>query len=285
MTTVPNKRDSRPRLPECMFCVHDHLAPGLPAGPPALLTRYARHAHDAGCGIWPGLRLLSRELRASPVTVRQWRDWLQERRLIQRLPRAGPHGTDLLRLGTCDDCRQRDSMQSRCERCQRDNLQHAEVEWWAAQRDFMESQKRKRRQVVLAAAATSAGSRPAAASPNGDGRHAGSAGSAAWPTGKQPSGTLRTLRASATTRSTTTRVTLTAAPAAEDRQQHNHATAAHGRRLRSLPGRSSDAGARAGATRTRSREPPGAPTGDPVRSPGDGRLFEYEPAAVGEYWR
>jgi hypothetical protein len=85
-----------------MRCVLDHLAPGLPPLPQALLIRYGRHAHDAGCGIYPGLRLLSRELRTSPVTLRQARDWLQERRHIERLPRSGPHGTDLLRLGPCD---------------------------------------------------------------------------------------------------------------------------------------------------------------------------------------
>jgi hypothetical protein len=139
---VPGGRDGgRPRLPACMLCVLDHLASGLPPGPRALLTLYGRHAHDAGCGIYPGLRSLSRELRASPVTLREWRDELQDRRLVERLPRKGPHGADLLRLGPCPACPQRDSMQSRCRACQRDSLQHAETEWWAAQRDSMQSRK------------------------------------------------------------------------------------------------------------------------------------------------
>jgi hypothetical protein len=168
MATIPEKPDSRRRLPECMRCVLDHLAPGLAPGPQALLIRYARHAHDPGCGITVGQRRLSRELRASPVTLRGWREELQDRGLIQRLPRAGPKGTDLVRIGPCDDCRQRDSMQLRCERCQRVNLQHAEPEWWAAQRDSMQSQKPVL-QVVPTGTPVSRGGGPAAASPNGDG--------------------------------------------------------------------------------------------------------------------
>jgi hypothetical protein len=241
MTTVPNKRDSRPRLPECMFCVHDHLAPGLPAGPPALLTRYARHAHDAGCGIWPGLRLLSRELRASPVTVRQWRDWLQERRLIQRLPRAGPHGTDLLRLGTCDDCRQRDSMQSRCDRCQHDNLQHAEIEWWAAQRDFMQSQK-----TVVQGEPTGTSvipdRRPPTASPDGDGRPGAP---------RRPPDTPSSRRQAAD-------------PLSSQQQPAQQATAGA---VLPFQARPPTAGTRRGAARTRSRDAPGAPTGEPFSNP------------------
>ena len=139
--SVAHGRDGKPRLPDCMLCVLDHLAAGLAPGPRALLILYGRHAHDGGCGIYPGLRSLSAELRTSPVTLREWRDELQDRRLIERLPRKGPHGADLIRLGRCDAHRQRDSMQSRCERCQRDNLQHAEPEWWAAQRDYMQSRK------------------------------------------------------------------------------------------------------------------------------------------------
>jgi hypothetical protein len=134
----------KPRLPACMLCVLDHLGSGLPPGPRALLILYGRHAHDAGCGSYPGLRSLSEQLHTSPVTLREWRDWLQDRRLIERLPRKAPHGGDLVRLGPCPDdaCRrQRDRMQSRCERCQRDSLQHAEPEWWATQRDYMQSRK------------------------------------------------------------------------------------------------------------------------------------------------
>jgi hypothetical protein len=137
----------RPRLPmPAMLCVLDHLSPGLPVGPQLLLDRYGRRAHDPGCGIWPGLRFLSRETRTSPVTLRQWRDYLQDLHRIERLPRKGPHGADLTRLGPCPDdaCRrQRDRMQSRCEDCQRDNLQHAETQWWQAQRDYMQSRKRE----------------------------------------------------------------------------------------------------------------------------------------------
>jgi hypothetical protein len=168
-----------------MRCVLDHLAPGLPPLPQALLIRYARHAHDPGCGIYPGLRSLSQALRTSPVTLRKARDWLQQRRLIQRLPRAGPYGADLLRLGPCEDCRQRDSMQSRCERCQRDNLQHAEPEWWAAQRDSMQSQK-PLLQVVPTGTPVSRGREPAAASPNGDGRAGASRRPPDTPSGRRP---------------------------------------------------------------------------------------------------
>jgi hypothetical protein len=124
-----------------MLCVLDHLAPGLPVGPQALLIRYGRHAHDAGCGIYPGLVLLKQELRASTDTLRKWRDELQDRRLIERLPRVGPRGADLLRLGRCDYCRQRTAMQVRCPACQRTGLLHAETEWWAAQRTCMAVQK------------------------------------------------------------------------------------------------------------------------------------------------
>ena len=166
---MPQSRDGGRRLPECMRCVLDHLAPGLPALPQLLLIHYGRHAHDPGCGIYPGQRSLSQALRTSPATLRKARDWLVERRLIQRLARVGPHGADLLRLGPCDDCRQRDSMQLRCERCQRANLLHAETDWWAAQRDSMQSQK-PLLQVVPTGTPVSRGRRPAAASPNGDGR-------------------------------------------------------------------------------------------------------------------
>jgi hypothetical protein len=169
LTPVSNRQGGSRRLPECMRCVLDHLAPGLPPLPQALLIRYGRHAHDPGCGIYPGLRSLSRDLRTSPATLRKARDWLVERRRIQRLPRAGPHGADLLRLGPCDHCCQRDCMESRCEVCQRVNLQHAESEWWAAQRDSMQSQK-PLLQVVPIGTPVSRGSGPAAASPNGDGR-------------------------------------------------------------------------------------------------------------------
>src|SRR5215216_6179342 len=98
MATVTAKHNRR-RLPTCMLCVHDHLTPGLPPGPQALLARYARHAHDAGCGSYPGLRRLSHDLRASHDTLQKWRDelWL-ERRLIDRLPRVAPKGGDLIRL-------------------------------------------------------------------------------------------------------------------------------------------------------------------------------------------
>jgi hypothetical protein len=152
--SVAHGRDGKPRLPDCMLCVLDHLAAGLAPGPRALLICYGRHAHDAGCGIYPGLRSLSAELRTSPVTLREWRDELQKQRLIERLPRKGPHGADLIRLGRCDACRQRDSMQSRCRACQRDSLQHAETEWWTAQRDYMESQKRRELQAVPAKSTT-----------------------------------------------------------------------------------------------------------------------------------
>ena len=159
------------RLPASMLCVLDHLAAGLPPGPRSLLILYGRHGHDGGCGIWPGLRALSRELRTSPVTLRDWRNDLQDAHLIERLPRKAPHGTDLLRLGPCEDCQpQRDSMRSRCRDCQRDSLQHAETEWWAAQRDYMQSRKKRRElQGVPAASPVGADHRPPAASPDGDG--------------------------------------------------------------------------------------------------------------------
>jgi hypothetical protein len=176
--------DSGRRLPECMRCVLDHLAPGLPALPQLLLVRYGRHAHDPGCGIYPGLRSLSQDLRTSSATLRKVRDWLQARRRIQRLPRVGPHGADLLRLGPCDHCRQRDSMQLRCELCQRANLLHAETEWWAAQRDSMQSQK-PLLQVVPIGTPVSRGGEPTDPAANGDGRAETGAGS------RTPSGDRR----------------------------------------------------------------------------------------------
>jgi hypothetical protein len=233
---VHAKRDCSRRLPECMLCVLDHLAPGLPPGPQALLIRYGRHAHDGGCGIWPGLRSLSRELRASPVTLRQWRADLQARGLVHRLPRAGPHGADLLRLGPCEHCPQRDSMQSRCERCQRDSLQHAETEWWAAQRDCMQSQKILNLQEATAAALACAGSPPAAASPNGATRHSGSAGPSSRPADRRQS----------KQKATTSFLPGPAASPTDDREP----TAPH------------------------HVAAPAASTGDPVLHPGDGQLFE-----------
>jgi hypothetical protein len=124
-----------------MLCVLDHLSAGLPPGPRSLLVLYGRHGHDAGCGIWLGMRTLKVELCSSHDTIRAWRDELQACRLIERLPRKGKHGADLLRLGRCDDCPQRASMQARCRACQRAGLQHAETEWWAAQRTWMQAQK------------------------------------------------------------------------------------------------------------------------------------------------
>jgi hypothetical protein len=280
VTEKPDKRQPLSRLPACMLCVLDHLAAGLPPGPRSLLIVYGRHAHDGGCGIWPGLRSLSRELRTSPVTLRQWRDWLQDRHLIERLPRKGPHGTDLLRLGPCDHCqRQRDSMQSRCEACQRDSLQHAEPEWWAVQRDCMESRKPVL-QVVPTATPVIPGSRTAVASSNGAPRHSGSAGSAVRPTDRQAAGTLRTERASATTRSTTTGVVLTVARADDDKQRNPEQQRTAGA-LAPFKADSHD-GATVSAQAPQSREPPGAPTGDPVSSPAAAdRLAGRQPAGSG----
>jgi hypothetical protein len=131
----------RQRLPDCMVCVLDHLAPGLPPGEQAMLIRMARYAHNAGCGMYPGQRRLARELAASEHTLRYWRDNLIGRRLLDRLPRVGPRGADLYRLRLCPDC-QRGCMEPRCGQCQRGNLQHAESEWWAAQRGSMQPQKK-----------------------------------------------------------------------------------------------------------------------------------------------
>jgi hypothetical protein len=248
---MPRSHDDSRRLPECMRCVFDHLAPGLPALPQLLLIRYGRHAHDPGCGIYPGQRSLSQNLRTSPATLRKARDWLVERRLIQRVPRVGPHGADLLRLGPCDHCRQRDSMQLRCEVCQRANLLHAETEWWAAQRDSMQSQK-PLLQVVPVGTPVTPGSGPGAHSPNGDGRAGTGAGS------RTPSGGRRQ----------------TADAACKPSDQAKQATDGA---VVPLMARPSDVGARRGAARTKSREHLGDATGDPVLHPG--RLFESEPEA------
>jgi hypothetical protein len=151
-SSLPRGRDGKPRLPACMLCVVDHLASGLTVGPRALLIVYGRHAHDGGCGIWLGQRSLKQELQASHDTIRVWRDDLLDRELIERLPRRGPHGADLLRLGPCDRCgrHQRASIQARCGKCQRAGLQHAEDEWGEAQRAYMEARKRRELQGVPA---------------------------------------------------------------------------------------------------------------------------------------
>jgi hypothetical protein len=164
-----DRRDKR-RLPDCMLCVLDHLTRGLPPGPRSLLVCYARHAHDAGCGIYPSLRRLGPELRTSPVTLRQWRTDLQDRGLIERLPRAAPRGADLLRLGPCPEaCSQRDSMQARCKTCECDNLKRAESVWWAAQRDYMQSRKSRELQAVPAGTTRGTDEAAAVRSPEGDG--------------------------------------------------------------------------------------------------------------------
>jgi hypothetical protein len=101
---MSGQRANRRRLPDCMLCVLDHLAPGLPPGEQALLIRLARHAHHAGCGIYPGQRGLADDLGTTRDTLRVLRDRLLERRLLDRLPRVGPHGADLYRLRLCPDC-------------------------------------------------------------------------------------------------------------------------------------------------------------------------------------
>jgi hypothetical protein len=249
---IREQHDSSRRLPACMLCVLDHLAPGLPPGPQALLIRYGRHAHDGGCGMYPGLRSLSRDLRASPVTLRRWRADLQARGLVHRLPRAGPRGADLLRLGPCDHCPQRDCMQSRCERCQRDSLQHAESEWWAAQRDSMQSQKGLRLQRVPAATPATPASWPAAASPNG--HRPGDV-----PSSPDPS-----------------RVSLRSTDGGKQTEgDHFPPFQAEAPLVR----------AQVGAARPESPQEPGAPTGETVSNPGDGRLFGIEPVRRREHWR
>jgi hypothetical protein len=135
-------RATQRRLPDCMICVLDHLAPGLPPGEQALLIRMARHAHDAGCGIYPGQRGLGEALGASRPTLRKLRDRLLERGLLERLPRKAPHGADLYRLRLCLDC-QRATRVARCGQCQRANLLTAETAWWAAQRATRVAQKSK----------------------------------------------------------------------------------------------------------------------------------------------
>jgi hypothetical protein len=187
MGSVAPGRNGRPRLPmPAMLCVIRHLAPGLPPGPYALLVTLASYGHDAGCGIHPGQRRLAGDLRSSPVSIRQYRDELLALRLLERLPRAGPHGVDLYRLRLCDAC-QRDSMQSRCEVCQRANLQHAETVWWSAQRDSMQSQKNSLQVEPTehpvdpgASAPSPNGERPA---PGTSPRHP-SAPSGPWPSGR-----------------------------------------------------------------------------------------------------
>jgi hypothetical protein len=273
VATVPDKGDSRRRrLPECMRCVLDHLAAGLPPGPRSLLSLYGRHAHDGGCGIYPGLRALSKELHTSPVTLRAWRDELVARGLLQRLPRKGPHGADLFRLGPCDHC-QRDSIQLRCADCQRDNLQHAETEWWAAQRDSMQSQK-----AVVQGEPTgtpvSSRRRPAAGSPN-DHAHLCEGRSA-------PSRSLGSEASASEAAYSRRRASTTASIAG-----HQGTTAAQATAGAVIPfqARSADAGAPGGAVRTQSRDPPGDTTGDPCTHPSDGRLFEMEPARTREHWR
>jgi hypothetical protein len=281
MDSVPGKRDSRRRLPDCMGCVLDHMAPGLPPLPHALLIRYARYAHDAGCGIWPGLRLLSRELRVSPVTLRKARDWLQARGLIQRLPRAGPHGTDLIRLGTCDDCRQRDSMQSRCTACQRANLQHAETAWWDAQRDSMQSQKPVVKGEPIENPVSSR-RRPPAASPNGDGRnHPAVSGqhtlahtaklnpgaSEHPPNGHGRAGTDAGSRTPSSARQQAAEPPFQPSPARKEPKPQQPARQATAGAIIPFKARSSDAGARAGAARTGSKHPPGAATRETFSHP------------------
>lgn len=247
MATVTAKRNRR-RLPTCMLCVLDHLAPGLPPGPQALLIRYARYAHDVGCGSYPGLRGLSHDLRTSHDTLQKWRDelWL-ERRLIDRLPRVAPKGGDLIRL-RCKQC-QRAPMQARCIECQRANLQHAESEWSdALQRARMQAQKRRALQAMRAATPVRTRRRPATPSPIGDGRTGTDAGS------RTPSGARRQAAELAFNPSI---------PGTTAKQ------AAAGT-IVPFQARPAVVGARAGAARTGSRQPPGASTGDPVLHPGRG---------------
>jgi hypothetical protein len=235
---MPRSRNGNGRLPDCMLCVLDHLAPGLPPGPQALLIRYARHAHGAGCGSYPGLRGLSRDLRTSHDTLQKWRDDLfLERRLIDRLPRVAPCGGDLIRL-RCDQC-QRAPMQARCGQCQRANLQHTETEWSdALQRARTQAQKRRALQMVPAATPVIPDNRPADPSPNGDGR-------------PEPSRRFRTPPAG---RQQAADALSTTKPSQEGKQQQPARQAPAGAII-PFQARSSDAGARAGATRTGSRPP------------------------------
>jgi hypothetical protein len=269
MATVPDRRDSRRRLPQVVLCVLDHLAPGLPPGPQLLLIRYARHAHDAGCGIYVGLRSLKSTMASSTDSLRTYRDWLQERRLIERLPRAGPRGADLIRLGPCERCIQRTAMQVRCQACQRTGLQHAESEWWAAQRTAMQVQKPLVTGVPTGNPVSSR-SRPAAASPNG---HAPSPPVSATATATSPQG--------GEGRSAPSRSLGSSAPAADaSSNPNNQAREAPAGNIIPFQARPSDAGNRRGATRTQSREPPGDTTGDPVPHPDDGRRFDSKPAPI-----
>jgi hypothetical protein len=213
--------------------------PGLPPGPQALLIRYARHAHDAGCGSYPGLRGLKRDLRTSHDTLQKWRDDLfLERRLIDRLSRVAPRGGDLIRL-RCDQC-QRAPMQARCGQCQRANLQHTETEWSdALQRARMQAQKRRALQAVPAATPVSTRSRPAAASPNGQRPGDG-------PPSPDPSRVVSKL------------------PTRYPTPHQEGSTASHP--VRSQPALVTVA-APGGAARTTSRDPPGASTGETFSHP------------------
>jgi hypothetical protein len=254
MGSVAPGRNGRPRLPmPAMLCVIRHLAPGLPPGPYALLVTLASYGHDAGCGIHPGQRRLAGDLRSSPVSIRQYRDELLALRLLERLPRAGPHGIDLYRLRLCDAC-QRDSMQSRCEVCQRANLQHAETVWWSAQRDSMQSQKNSLQVEPTehpvdpgASAPSPNGERPA---PGTSPRHP-SAPSGPWPI--RPVGRRRTTDQQPHPYPTALRRDPVAGP-------HQHA--AHPPFQADLPHT-----ATVGAGEPQSRDSTGAATGDPFSNP------------------
>jgi hypothetical protein len=177
-----------------------------------------------------------------------------------------------------------------CDGCQRGNSSHAGV-WFSVAMSYTleparwDGQRGNRRhetesravQVEPADAPVRSTGRPAALSPNGDGRAAPTPPGSAAATTTGPQGGEGRSAPSRSLGSSATAADATFKPSKQARE-------APASNLIPFQARSSDGGTRRGATRTQSREPPGDTTGDPVLHPDDGRLIESEPERDPARW-